>query len=664
MNSESSNSRSPEQLGKRLAEIEHLLGRDPARAAELAAAVLAEVPGHSAALLFRGMALRLSGNPAAAIEVLAPLGEQVPEAPLPHLQLGLALRESGDDRAALAAMRRAVAARPDFADAWLALAHLLTALEDSDAAGAYANYVQHAMQNPVLQSAENALREHRDRDAEMLLRKQLEGHPRDVVALRLLAQIAARARRAGDAATLLEECLRLAPGYREAREDYATLLVRQARPLAALREIASLLAETPDDVRLQTRRAAILFQLLEYEEAARAYAGLAAKRPGDPGLQTSLGHCLRILGRPDESAEAYRRAIALAPGSGEAWWSLANLEAGGISDDDLAAIQGQLQSAGAGDEDRLRFHFAAGKALEKRRQYEEAFRHYAEGNRLRRGGIDHDSTRLADYVERARALFTPEFFAARAGWGCASDAPIFVVGLPRSGSTLVEQVLASHSAVEGTTELPHLPVLVNELAARQAAGAAWPDCLATMEEWELREAGEAYIERTRPWRKLGRVHFVDKLPNNFEHLALIHLMLPNARIVDVRRNPMACGLSLFRHLFAHGQHFSYSLEDIGRYYAAYLRLMTHFDDVLPERVCRVRYEDLVDNTEAAVRRLLAHCGLPFEDACLRFHENERPVSTPSSEQVRSPVFRDGLEQWRHFQPWLGPLEEALAADPM
>ncbi|HEX2139127.1 MAG TPA: sulfotransferase [Woeseiaceae bacterium] len=660
MNPNSSN-RPAGTLETRLSEIERLLGTDPRRAEALAAAVLAEAPGHSMALLFQGMARRLAGDPAAAIVILRPLCEQFPEAPLPHLQLGLALRETGDDKKALDAMRRAVHAKPDFADAWLALVHLLTTLGAAETADAYASYIRHAMQSPVLQSAEAALRENREREAETLLRKRLEGHPRDVVALRLLAQVAARVRRLADAEVLLLECLRLAPAYREAREDYASVLVRQARPGEALREIEALIQEAPGDAALETRRAAILLQLLDYEGAAAAYTDLARKRPGDAGLQASLGHCLRILGRSDESVEAYRRAISLAPASGEAWWNLANLKTYRISDDDLAAILEQLENPGLGDADRLRFHFAAGKALEDRQQYEEAFRHYSEGNRLRRRGTPYTPTPLHEHVERSCTLFTREFFAGRQGWGVESDAPIFIVGLPRSGSTLVEQILASHSAVEGTTELPHVPVLVNELAARLGADAIWPDCLVTMEAREFRELGEAYLERTRPWRKLGRPRFIDKLPNNFENVALIHLMLPNARIVDVRRHPMACGLSLFRHLFAHGQHFSYSLEDIGSYYGAYLRLMMHFETVLPGRIHLVSYENLVRDTETEIRCLLEHCRLPFEEACLHFHENARPVSTPSSEQVRSPIFSEGLEQWRHFEPWLGPLRNALAA---
>lgn len=659
MNAETPDSRRAEGLDAQLAQIERLLNTDPAAAESRAAELLATVPDHPTALLFQGMARRLIGQVAAAVEVLAPLCERLPGSPFLHLQLGLAQREAGDAAAAEAAMRQAIRLKTDFAEAWLALAHLLTAAGDEGADEAYAGYIPHALQNPRLYRAKCALDEGRERDAEGPLRQQLAGHPRDVVALRLLAQVALRARRPDEATELLERCLDLAPGYREAREDYAMLLARRARPVEALHELDRLLEQAPDDPALLTRKAATLIGVLEYEAAAAIYADLAERYPGDAGLHASLGHCLRILGRQEASVAAYRHAVAAAPHSGEAWWNLANLKTQPLSDDDLAAMQAELVRPGLGDEDRLRFHFALGKALEDRGRFAESFEHYAEGNRLRRQhSAPWNPDRLTEYVERCRALFTPEFFAAREGAGSDAIDPVFVIGLPRSGSTLVEQILASHSEVEGTTELRHLPLLAEELIARHA-GTRWPDLLAEVELAEFRRLGEEYLERTRPWRKLRRTRFIDKLPNNFEHVALIHLALPRARIIDVRRHPMACGLSLFRHLFARGQSFSYDLEHIGRYYADYARLMAHFDAVLPGRVHRVRYERLVENTETEIRALLEHCGLPFEAACLEFHRSSRAVATASSEQVRRGIFREGLDRWRAFEPWLEPLRRAL-----
>ncbi len=651
----------PSSLQERLSIIERLLGSDPARAEALAGEVLAEAPGHAMALLFQGIARRLGGRPAAAVDVLRPLCEQVGDAPFPHLQLGLALRESGEPGPAALAMRRAIAIKPDFSDAWLALVHLLSGGGDEQGtAEAFEGFIANAMQDPKLGDIAAALDGGRLADAERLLRRRLESYPKDVVALRMLATIAMRTGRLDDAETLLLRSLELAPAYRDARHDYARLLVRQARPAAALAEVERLLESDPASVAWRKLKAAIRLHLLDHAEAAAVYRELLREQPEDAGLHASLGHCLRIMGRRDESIEAYRRAIALAPRAGNPYWNLANLKTYRFTDAELDAMRDALASTEAGEEDRTHLHFALGKALEDRGEFEAAFRHYDSGNRIRRGQVTWDAERFSDYVDRCLRLFTPSFFEERAGFGADAPDPVFVIGLPRSGSTLVEQILASHSGVEGTTELPQVRYLAAALAQRQADPSSWPAGLEALGKGESRELGREYLERTRTYRKLGRPLFVDKTPGNFEQLGLIFLMLPRARVVDVRRRPMACGLSVFRHLFARGQPFSYSLHDIGRYYSDYRRLMDHFATVLPGRVHRLSYEALVTDTEAETRRLLEYCGLAFEPACLRFHENPRSVSTPSSEQVRSPVFQAGLEEWRCYQPWLGPLESALS----
>lgn len=649
-------------LQERLSTIERLLGSDPAQAERLATEMLAEVPGHAMALLFQGIARRLTGQPAAAIEVLQPLCENVQDAPFPHLQLGLALRESGRLDEAARSMRRAIAIKPDFSDAWLALAHLLGNTEDTQGLDeAFEGYIASAMQDPLLREIAAALDADRLADAEQRLRRRLESYPKDVVALRMLATVAVRTARFDDAETLLQATLELAPGYLAARHDYAGVLVRQTRPAEALAEVERLLASEPANVPWRKLKAAILLHLLDYAEAAAEYEALLREQPDDAGLHASLGHCLRIMGRREESIDAYRRAIALAPQAGEAYWNLANLKTYRITDAELDAMRRQLAKAELGNEARTHLHFAMGKALEDRGEFEESFRHYDDGNRTRRRNVTWDAEEFSGYVNRCVQLFTKEFFAERAGFGADSTAPIFVVGLPRSGSTLVEQILASHSQVEGTTELPQVKFMAARLARRVPAAPSQPAAVAEIGDSESRELGQEYVQLTRPYRKLETPWFIDKTPNNFEHLGLIALMLPRARIVDVRRQPMACGLSVFKHLFARGQHFSYSLEDIGRYYGDYVRLMKHFDSVLPERVHRLSYEALVQDTEAETRRLLDYLELPFEASCLRFHENPRTVSTPSSEQVRSPIFSEGLDHWRHYEPWLEPLESALAA---
>ena len=375
----------------------------------------------------------------------------------------------------------------------------------------------------------------------------------------------------------------------------------------------------------------------------------------------SFGHVLKTSGRQDESIRAYRRSLELVPSLAIAWWSLANLKTFRFSAADVEAMRSQLARADVSTDDRLHLEFALGKACEDAGEFEASFRHYDQANRLRRSQIHYSAAETTSLVERSLALYTREFFDARAGAGCPARDPLFIVGMPRAGSTLVEQILSSHSLVEGTMELYDMISLARSLDVRgpREQPLQYPDTLAALTPAELQALGARYLERTRVQRKSSAPYFIDKMPNNFLHTGLILLALPNARIIDVRRHPLGCCFWVFKQHFARGQSFSYGLEDVGRYYRDYVELMAHFDRVLPGRVHRVHYESLVENTESEVRALLEYCGLPFEEQCLRFYENERAVRTASSEQVRQPIFRDGLEQWRHYEPWLEPLKTAL-----
>jgi tetratricopeptide (TPR) repeat protein len=375
----------------------------------------------------------------------------------------------------------------------------------------------------------------------------------------------------------------------------------------------------------------------------------------------SYAHALSTVGREEESIEAYRRCIAQLPTCGEAYWSLANLKTFHFAAEEVAAIRTQLEREDLSNEDRYHFEFALGKALEDLKNYEESFEHYAQGNRLRLMDIPYLSEETTGLVRRTRQHLGAAFFAARTGHGCPAPDPIFIVGLPRSGSTLIEQILASHSAVEGTMELQNLLSIAGKLGARASKGEGprYPTDLAKLSADECRKLGEQYLEDTRIQRKTSKPYFIDKMPNNFMHVGLIQLILPQAKIIDARRHPMACGFSMFKQHFARGQNFSYSLEDIGHYYRDYVELMAHYDAVLPGRVHRVIHETLIEDTEAEVRALLAYCGLEFEESCLRFYENERAVRTASAQQVRQPITRAGVDQWRHYEPWLQPLREIL-----
>jgi tetratricopeptide (TPR) repeat protein len=497
--------------------------------------------------------------------------------------------------------------------------------------------------------------------AEALLRQHLRELPTDTAAIRMLAEVALRLGRNVDAANLLARCLELAPGFTAARHNYALALHRQGRSAEALAEIERALAAEPGNPGFRNLHAAILGRVGQFERALAVYDEVLAGYPNQPKAWMSYGHALKAAGRQEDSVAAYRKAIGLQPGFGEAWWSLANLKTFRFSAAETAVMEEQLRRTDLSGEDRLHFQFTLGKALEDAGDYAASFAHYAEGNRLRRAQLRYDAADLTDLLHRSRALFTPGFFAARAGGGCPAPDPIFIVGLPRSGSTLLEQILSSHPSVEGTMELPDLLAIAHELGGRKSrsGGSPYPEVLATLPAEQLRALGERYLAGTRIQRRTAAPFFIDKMPNNFAHVGLIQLILPNARIIDARRHPMACCFSNFKQHFARGQPFTYDLAELGRYFRDYVGLMAHWDSVLPGRVHRVFYERLVGDTEAEVRRLLDYCGLPFDEACLRFHENERPVRTASSEQVRQPIYREGVDHWRRFEPWLAPLADAL-----
>jgi Tfp pilus assembly protein PilF len=520
---------------------------------------------------------------------------------------------------------------------------------------------QSSKDDPRLRRAAIAMNRNDIPQAERLLKAHLHDRPTDVPAIRMLAEVAMRIGRNDEAKQLLVRALELAPGFMPARYQLAILLHRRNECADALAEMERLLAADPRNPGYRNLAAVIYSRIGEYGRASRLYAELVQEFPANSKVWLSYGHVLKTEGRSEETVAAYRRAIALEPAFGEAYWSLANLKTFRFSADDLAAMRARIEDRAVSEPDRVHLHFALGKALEDAGDYAASFDQYAVGNSLHRARHSYDAEQNTARLRHLKSVFTPAFFAARAGSGDPSGKPIFIVGMPRSGSTLLEQILSSHSAVEGTTELPELITMARELRTLAESGdiGTYADVLATLPREALRELGARYLERTSVHRKTGRPHFIDKMPNNFLHVAMIHLALPNASIIDARRHPMACCFSNFKQHYARGQLFSYGLGDMGRFYCDYVDLMDHYDAVLPGRIHRVYYERVVDDTETEVRRLLENCGLPFEPACLRFFENERPVRTASSEQVRQPIYRDGIDQWRNYEPWLDPLKDAL-----
>jgi hypothetical protein len=373
-----------------------------------------------------------------------------------------------------------------------------------------------------------------------------------------------------------------------------------------------------------------------------------------------MGHALKTTGRTPEAIDAYRAAAAARPNFGDAYWSLANLKLYRFTDDEMTRMREQEALASTPLIDRYHLCFALGKALEDSGEIAESWSYYARGNALKRSESRYRPEIMETNTRLQKAVCDADFFARREGWGDRRRDPIFIVGLPRSGSTLLEQILASHSQVEGTLELPDIQAQVVELQGRNPDldHPLYPGVLADLTEADVRRRGEKYLADTAVYRS-GRPFFIDKMPNNFRHIGLIHLILPNAKIIDARREPMACCFSNLKQLFAQGQEFTYSPEDIARYYRTYLELMEHWDAVLPGRFLRVHHEDIVEDLEGGVRRILDYCGLEFEPACVEFHKTRRSVRTPSSEQVRQPIFRDGLDQWTRYATWLGPLKAAL-----
>lgn len=601
-----------------------LLDRQPALAEEQAREILRVIPGQPHALVLQGRALAALGRI--------------------------------DD--AIAVLRDATRRDPDSSDAWRALGdQLVIANDDAGADQAYAEQIRCSVNDPTLQQAAIALCDQNLPVAERLLKGHLKQYPTDVAAIRMLAELAGRLARYEDAEALLNRAIQLAPGFTPARFNLATVLHRQGRVPEALAELDRLMATDPDNGAYRNLAAAALTRIGDLDEAITHFEHVLARHPGFAKIWMSYGHALKTIGRQADSIDAYRKCITLEPSFGEVWWSLANLKTVKLGPDDIAAMERALDNSGLKPEDRFHLHFALGKAHEDAGNAEPAFTHYAEGNRLRLEAIHYDPAATSARVDRSIALFTPEFFAARADQGCNASDPIFILGMPRAGSTLVEQILASHPQVEGTQELPDIQMMANRLT--KESDDSYPAALAELDAATLRTLGEEFMERTRIQRKTQRPFFIDKMPNNWAHVGFIHMILPNAKIIDARRHPLACCFSNFKQHFARGQAFSYNLDHMGRYYADYVRLMAHFDQVLPGRIHRVFYEAMVDDMETEVRSLLDYLGLPFDPACLRFHETDRPVRTASSEQVRQPIYRGGLDQWQRFDPWLDPLRAAL-----
>jgi tetratricopeptide (TPR) repeat protein len=639
-----------------------LLDSNPAAAARRASDILASSPGHTEANLLLAAACRKLGDPAAAARVLESLAQAHTDSPLMQFELGRAYAAAADGAGALAAFRRAVALDAGLADGWRELAAQLFAAGETRAGdAAYATYSRLAPDPPELSDAIVALADNRLEAAEAILLRRLAHAAHDVVALRMLADAATRREDYAQAERRLSECLALAPGYAAARFDLARVRYLQQRHTEVLPLLERLIESEPHNTDYLNLKAQALRLIGRSAEAIAIMEQVVADHPNEDRSWLLYGHLLREIGERARAIQMYRRALAVRPESGRAYWSLANLKTLRFDSADLAALHAALARSALRSNDRTHLEFALGKALEDEGQFAESFAHYARGNALHRASVGHDPDATTADVQRSQRLYSANFFSARSAWGSARADPIFVVGLPRCGSTLVEQLLASHSQVEGAGELTAIPAIALELMSRPHAsgGPAYPEAVATLDRQETEALAAHYLSSTQGQRALGKPRFVDKMLGNFGHIGLIQLLFPKAAIIDVRRHPLACGFSCYKQLFVRGIDYSYDLHELGRYYRDYAELMAHFDAVLPGRVHRVYYEQLVAHPQVELQRLLDYCALPFERECLQFHENPRVVQTISSEQVRRPIYSESVDQWRHYEAWLGPLQEAL-----
>jgi tetratricopeptide (TPR) repeat protein len=674
----------PSRVESEVLRIRGLMGRNQFAAALAAAeALVNEVPENRDVLYMLAVNQRYLNRIPDALRTLDRLEAVHPHFARSFQERGHCHLAARDPGAAIEAYLQAVNINPALPASWKALNLLFRSLGRTADAEIAASHVAILAKLPVaIVTARSMLADGEVYEAERVIRQFLQTHVDHVEGMRLLAQIGMKLDILDDAEFLLESVLVFEPNYHLARFEYVEVLVRRHRHAKALSEIGRLLAIDPTNRSYRVMLANVQVGLGDHEAALGLFRELSAETPAAADLHLSMAHALKTLGRRQESIDAYRTAAGIRADFGDAYWSLANLKTYRFTDDELTRMRSGEAAAATPLVDRYHLCFALGKACEDRHEYAESARYYERGNALKKAEINFSIEPIERNTRLQKAVCTRAFFDARQGWGDRGPAatpagatnaepiggpygvpyggPIFIVGLPRAGSTLLEQILASHSQVEGTMELADIPRLVQKLQGREQDPSRphYPSILAELTAEQLRRFGEKYLEDTQVYRT-GKPFFIDKMPNNFRHIGLIHLILPNAKIIDARREPMACCFSNFKQLFASGQEFTYSIDDITRYYRTYVELMAHWDSVLPGKVLRVQHEDVVEDLEGSVRRMLAFCGLDFEEGCLEFHRNARSVRTASSEQVRRPIYKEGLDQWRHFEPWLEPMKRAL-----
>ena len=632
---------------------------DSGTACQLAKDARDMAPGDSRFLLMHGVALRRNGQHKEAEPLLRQILVEADSLVLAHHELGLALKGQGRLSEAIIALETAVRLQPSLKAAWRDLYELRASQgDDVAAADAYRRSLgsQQGL-DPLLTKVLDLMQAGRLGAAEGICREYLKRRPHDVDAIRLLAEIGITLGMLDEAIVLLERCLALAPNFTIAQANYATALARRQRFDEALDRTGRLQIEQPDNLSHKVQHASILAMAGRFEQAHEKFEEVLTFIPDNARILTSYGHSLRYGGRGEDAAAAYQRAIAAEPDAGEAYWSLANLKTFKFVDAQLDGMRQRYAAMEKLSADRYHLAFALGKALEDKGDFAESFAAYADGNTIKNTFSSYTTERTSGEVDSMIEHCADGFLEPG---GHTSNEPIFILGLPRAGSTLLEQILASHSAVEATAELPLISQIAGELGGgrRRSEQNLYPQCLTSMSQDQRESLGQRYLDGASTYRT-DKPFFIDKMPNNWVHIGLIKTILPNATIIDARRHPMAACFANFKQLFARGQEFTYGLEEIGHYYADYMRLMDHWHSVLPHGLMTVQYETVVEDLETQVRVLLDHCNLPFEEQCLRYYEKDRAVRTASSEQVRQPIYRDALSVWQRYEAHLDPLKAVL-----
>ncbi len=624
-----------------------------------ARALITDDPSDGEALYLAAVASRYLKRFDDAAEHLAALHVAMPEYGRAWQEQGHLSLARADAAGALDAFTRATRFNPALEASWREQARLHAQAGRSGEAQAASAQQQRLSALPrELVAVTNHLAEGRLVRAEEICRHYMRANTQNVEGMRLLAKIGIELGILDDAEFLLESAVSFAPDDIQLRFDYIDALRRRQKSAEAREQAEALLLRDPANVLFQSRLAIECIQTGEYDRGLDLFDSVLEKIPGDPASLTSRGHALKTKGDRAEAEASYRAAITSKPGHGDAYYALANLKTYTFGGDELAAMKAQIERGDLAFMDRVHLNFALAKALEDAGDYEGAFKCYDEGNTLKRAQTRYSADAMSAELAKQKSACTAELFAKHDCAGHSAPDPIFILGLPRAGSTLLEQILASHSLIDGTLELPNILALAHRLRGRKAGQSRYPEILHDLSGEQFAKFGEDFIENTRLHRA-DAPFFIDKMPNNFRHIGLIHLILPNAKIIDARRAPMDCCFSGFKQLFAEGQEFTYGLTEVGRYYSDYVDLMEHWDTVLPGKVLRVQHEDVLDDLEGQTRRMLDFLEVPFEEQCLAFHQTDRAVRTASSEQVREPINRKGQDAWKPFEPWLGDLKAAL-----